>query len=152
MIDHSKELTPQLAALGFNSVDNVLLITDSTQLLIDQVATITKPWGKVCGLVRPDAPLVFAAFWVTSFFHLLKSKVKSIDYHQVLMFTRPMFQTPDIDNQHEQLEHVREFVNRKIIVPHVGKVFDSFKHLKEALEIQQSGKAIGKIVIKAKFD
>jgi NADPH:quinone reductase-like Zn-dependent oxidoreductase len=65
------------------------------------------------------------------------------------MFTRSLFQTPDMIAQHRLLTEVAELVDAGVIrttfAEHFGKI--NAQNLKRAHELIESGKARGKIVL-----
>ncbi|HSV32147.1 MAG TPA: zinc-binding dehydrogenase [Atribacteraceae bacterium] len=73
---------------------------------------------------------------------------KSLSLHWELMFTRPLFQTPDMIAQHRLLNEIANLVNNGVLkttfYEHYGTV--NAYNLKRAYAVIESGKAIGKIV------
>ena len=65
------------------------------------------------------------------------------------MFARPMFQTPDIAKQHELLNRVSELVDQGVLISTVTNRLGalSVETLKNAHELQESGRVIGKNVL-----
>ena len=65
------------------------------------------------------------------------------------MFTRPMFETDDIEIQHQLLNRVADMLDQGILMStvnkHAGELSDA--NLKAAHEFQESGAAIGKTVL-----
>ncbi|MEO0854180.1 MAG: zinc-binding alcohol dehydrogenase family protein [Cyanobacteria bacterium J06648_11] len=77
----------------------------------------------------------------------LKPKALSISWE--FMFARSMFQTEDVDEQHTLLSEVADLLDNGTLMPtinrHSGTL--SVETLRNAHEIQESGKAIGKTVL-----
>jgi NADPH:quinone reductase-like Zn-dependent oxidoreductase len=76
-------------------------------------------------------------------------KPKSISLHWELMYTRSMYQTPDMIEQHDILVHVAELVDagvlRTTLADHFGTI--NAANLRRAHALIESGKARGKIVL-----
>ena len=65
------------------------------------------------------------------------------------MFTRSMFQTEDMDVQHDLLNRVADLLDEGTLIPTVNKHGGtlSVANLRNAHEHQESGTAIGKTVL-----
>jgi NADPH:quinone reductase-like Zn-dependent oxidoreductase len=76
-------------------------------------------------------------------------KRKSVSLHWELMFTRPLFETPDMMAQHQLLSEVAELVDAGVIRTTVGDHFGRINadNLKRAHALIESGKTKGKIVL-----
>jgi NADPH:quinone reductase-like Zn-dependent oxidoreductase len=76
-------------------------------------------------------------------------KPKSISLHWELMYTRSMYQTPDMIEQHNILVRVAELVDagvlRTTLADHFGTI--NAANLRRAHALLESGKARGKIVL-----
>ncbi len=99
--------------------------------------TIIAPQGKF-GLI--DDPKVLDVI-------LLKSKAVSL--HWESMFTRAVFQTPDMIAQHRLLNEVSALVDAGLIVTTVAKEMSPINaaNLRAAHEQIESGTTIGKVVL-----
>lgn len=135
VVDHHASLVEQLGELKLQP-DYVVSLTH-TDKHINQIVEVIKPQGKF-GLI--DDPETFDI-------KLLKRK--SLSLHWELMFTRAIYTTEDMINQHKILNDVTDMVD-------VGKlrttISDSFgtinaQNLKRAHALVESGKARGKIVL-----
>ena len=77
-------------------------------------------------------------------------KSKSMTFSWEFMFTRSMFETDDIEKQHILLNRVSELLDNgtlmSTVTHHLGTI--STDTLKKAHELQESGKVIGKHVLK----
>ena len=74
---------------------------------------------------------------------------KSISLHRELMFTRSLFQTPDMDQQGQLLQLVAELVDagriRTTAHTHLGTI--NAENLRKAHALLESGRAQGKVVL-----
>lgn len=136
VVDHSQPLAPQLAALDAAEVDLVASLTHTDQHYTQLVAAL-KPQGRL-GLIDDPAAL-----------DVLPLKRKSISLHWELMFTRSLYQTPDMLRQHEILERVAALVDdgtlRSTMNEHYGVI--SAANLRRAHALIESGRARGKVVL-----
>lgn len=98
VIDHSRALAPQVAALGAPPVGYVFGITGTDSHWLD-IAEIVAPQGKV-GLIDDPEPV-----------DLRLVKLKSVSVHWENMFTRSVFETADIDRQGLLLARVSQMVD-----------------------------------------
>ncbi|MEH6437045.1 zinc-binding alcohol dehydrogenase family protein [Massilia sp. DD77] len=135
-IDHTRPMGPQLAALGLEAVDIVISLTHTDQHYPDIVEMLA-PQGQFALI---DDPATLDA---------MPLKRKSISLHWELMFTRSMFQTPDMIRQHELLERVARMVEqgelKTTLSEHFGAV--DAANMRRAHALVESGKAHGKIVL-----
>ena len=136
VIDHTKDLNTQIESLSLEKPTYVFS-TNHTETYIEQIIELIAPQGKL-GLI--DDP---------SSFDIMPFKRKSVSIHWELMFTRSMFTTSDIDEQHKILKEVTQLVdNREIkstLNQHLGKI--NANNLKQAHMLLESGNAKGKIVL-----
>lgn len=98
VVDHAKPIAEQVAALGLGAPAFVFSTTQ-TDLHLDQIVELIAPQGRF-GLI--DDPKVL---------NILPFKRKSVSIHWELMFTRSIFQTPDMDRQAELLDEVARLVD-----------------------------------------
>ena len=74
---------------------------------------------------------------------------KSVSIHFELMFTRPLFQTADIEAQHRLLNEVAELVDsgrvRSTMRENYGRI--DAANLMRAMRFLKTGSAIGKVVL-----
>jgi NADPH2:quinone reductase len=139
VIDHRKPLAAELTAIGFPAVDIVLALT-ATQQHAAQIGQAIAPQGHL-GLIEGAGAL--EAFDAAQLFS------KSIGIHLELMFTRAMFATFDLIEQHRLLAEVADLVDKGVIRSTLGEVVGPIdaKHLLKAHALIESGKAVGKLVL-----
>lgn len=136
VIDHSKPLDPQLAALGLPEVDIILSLT-GTAGHAAVLPEIIAPEGRI-GVI--DDPGVF---------DVMPFKRKAVSIHWESMFTRPIFGTPTLGEQHRILNEVSALVDAGRIRSTLVKTLSPIDaaNLREAHRLVESGRTIGKIVI-----
>jgi NADPH:quinone reductase-like Zn-dependent oxidoreductase len=139
VINHHHPLKEELANISIDGVDCVLCC-NSIELYVPQFADIVRPQGKICSIIRmnQDQPLQINALMY-----------KSIGFEWELMFTRPMFQTEDMQTQHDILQRVSSLVDRGTIVTTLRERFGPLnaENLKRAHARIESGAMIGKLVL-----
>ncbi|MCY1267142.1 Zinc-type alcohol dehydrogenase-like protein [compost metagenome] len=136
VLDHSKPLAEELRRAGLPSVTHVASLTQTDQHL-DQLVEALAPQGRL-GLIDDPAAL-----------DVTKLKRKSLSLHWEFMYTRSMFQTADILEQHRLLERVGQLIDTGVLKTTVGEHFGSINaaNLRRAHALLESGKAKGKIVL-----
>ncbi|MCQ5178152.1 zinc-binding dehydrogenase, partial [Faecalibacterium prausnitzii] len=74
---------------------------------------------------------------------------KSLSLHWELMFTRSLYQTADMIEQHRLLERVSDLVDAGVLKTTLGEHFGTINaaNLRRAHALLESGKAKGKIVL-----
>ncbi|MBU0583287.1 MAG: zinc-binding alcohol dehydrogenase family protein [Alphaproteobacteria bacterium] len=136
VIDHSKPLPPQVEALGLGQPGYVFS-TNRTDLYIGQVAELIAPQGRF-GLIDDPDTLDVSPF-----------KRKSVSTHWELMYTRSLFQTPDMGKQGEILNEVAALLDagkiRSTATDVLGAV--TAANLKRAHAQLETGTAHGKLVL-----
>jgi NADPH:quinone reductase len=137
VLDHRNPLKPQLEAHGITEVDAIFNTADTAGYW-EQMAALIKPFGHICSIVESKEPL-----------DLTLLMMKSASFSWELMFTRSMFQTPDMARQGEILNEVATWFDQGRLVSTVGKIFEpiSGENLREAHALLESGKTVGKVVL-----
>ncbi len=136
VINH-RDLKSELESIGHEHVDYVLDFVDINAYW-DTIAEIIKPQGHIVSITGSDAPL-----------NLSILKTKSVTLSWEFMYTRSMFQTHDMAVQHEILNRVAELLDDGTLKTTLTTTLQglSANTLKQAHELQESGKTIGKTVI-----
>lgn len=136
VIDHSQPLLAQLQQLGIQQVDHVASLTH-TDLHYDQLIEALAPQGQLA-LIDDPAQL-----------DVVKLKRKSLSLHWEFMYTRSLFETPDMQAQHALLEQVAQLIDAGTLHTTLGEHFGSINasNLRRAHTLLESGKARGKIVL-----
>lgn len=136
VIDHHKPLDEELARIGHPEVNYVAGLTASDQYL-PLFPKIVAAQGHIALIDDPAT------------FDIVPLKRKAITVAWELMFTRSIFQTEDMIEQHKLLEEVAHLVDTGVLK---STLTDTLKpinaaNLKRVHEIVESGKAIGKTVL-----
>jgi zinc-binding alcohol dehydrogenase family protein len=136
VIDHSKPMADQIAALKIGAPAFVFSTTQTDRHFDDIVALIA-PQGRF-GLIDDPEKLDVMSF-----------KRKAVSTHWELMFTRAMFETPDMGEQGKLLDTVAALVEDGDITTTVTEVLKPINaaNLKLAHTRIESGKTKGKIVL-----
>ncbi len=136
VIDYQGDIPAQLSALGFRAVDFIFSTNASDQHWPAMVRAI-RPQGRI-GLIDDPAPI-----------DVRDLKQKSVSLHWEAMFTRGLFETPDMIEQQRILERIAaladEGVLQTILAEHLGRI--SAANLILAHRRIESGKMRGKIVL-----
>ena len=136
VIDHSKPLSEELQRAGHPEVDYIFAVTASDKHW-PQLAAAVKPQGRICMIDDP----------ATLDVKLLKGKSAGLIWES--MFTRSVFQTADMQAQHDLLEEVAALVDEGLIRTTLSGTFGRLgaADLKRAHAQIESGTTIGKIVL-----
>ncbi len=136
VVDHTGDLAAQVASLGAPPVSCIASLTQTEQHFAN-IAQIVVPQGRIALIDDPGLIDV----------RLLKQK--SVSLHWEFMFTRSMFQTPDMIRQHELLNTVADLVDngrlRTTVREHFAAI--SAQNLLKAHRLLESGRSSGKIVL-----
>jgi NADPH2:quinone reductase len=137
IIDHFGDMPKQLKAAGFENVDYVLMFND-TDKHFPAVAEMIAPQGGICTIVENAQPVPV---------ELLKAK--SAAFHWEFMFTRAMFGTPDMIEQHKLLTEVARLIDAGTIKTTLGRDLGKINaaNVREAHRLLEEGRAIGKLAL-----
>jgi alcohol dehydrogenase len=136
-LNHFGDMEGELAEKNIDQPHYIFCLND-TDLHFPAMARLIAPQGMICSVVG------------TSEKHNLDLlKEKSAGFVWEFMFTRPMYQTPDMMRQHELLNDIAGLVD-------AGKIKTTFKeklgtisaeNIREAHRLLETGRTIGKIVL-----
>ncbi|GGI17240.1 zinc-binding alcohol dehydrogenase family protein [Oxalicibacterium faecigallinarum] len=136
VIDHTQPLSAELRKIGFENVKYVASL-NQTDLHYDEIVKLIAPQGH---LALIDDPASLDA---------MPLKRKSASLHWEFMFARSMFETPDMQKQHDLLNEVASLIDlgtlRTTLAEHYGTI--NAKNLKRAHALIESNQAKGKIVL-----
>ena len=136
VIDHHKGLAAELKRIGIPQVQYIAALTATDKHLADY-AEIVAPQGRIAVIDDP------ATLDVVPF------KRKAVSVHWEFMFTRAVFETPDMIAQHQLLNEVSALVDSGVLkttmTENLGRI--DAAALKRAHALLESGKSIGKVVL-----
>ena len=129
--EHSKK------EIGVPEVDYVLCFSN-LEPHFAEFAVLVKPQGAIAGIVSSKTPL-----------DLTTLMQKSVTFHWELMFTRSMFGTPDMIEQHRILDEVAALIDSGVLQTtmkqNLGKI--NAANLRRAHQLLEGGRTIGKLVL-----
>lgn len=135
VVDHKGDIPAQLKALGVKP--RYVFSTNTTARNWEQIVASVAPQGAIV-LIESQAPI-----------DARQLMPKSVSLHWELMFTRPMFGTPDMIEQHRLLDAVADLVDhgriRHTMTRNLGPM--TAAKLREAHALVESGTMIGKVVL-----
>lgn len=136
VIDHSQPLAAALQRVSIADVTHVASLTH-TDLHLPQIVEALQPQGRLA-LIDDPASLDIS---------LLKRK--SLSLHWEFMYTRSLYQTPDMIAQHQLLNRVAELIDSGVLKTTLGEHYGTINaaNLRRAHAFIESGKAKGKIVL-----
>ncbi|MGO7021374.1 zinc-binding alcohol dehydrogenase family protein [Rhizobium leguminosarum] len=136
VVDHSRPIAPQVAALGIGAPGFIFSTTNTDSHIGDIVEAIA-PQGRFALIDDPKT------------LDIVPFKRKAVSVHWELMFTRPLYGTPDMIEQHKLLNKISELVDagkiRTTLSEIVGPINAS--NLKTAHAMVESGRMRGKAVL-----
>ncbi len=137
VVNH-QDLINEIRNEGFQFVDFILDFVD-TSFYWDSMAELIKPQGHIASITGSSIPLL-----------LNKLKSKSVSFSWELMYTRSMFQTEDMIQQHHILNQVADLLDEGVLVGTLKETLHGLSAdvLKKAHKQLESGKTIGKLAIK----
>lgn len=136
VVDHARPLAAEVSALGVGAPAFVFSTT-ATDRHMAAVAELIAPQGR-WALIDDPGVVDIAPF-----------KRKSISTHWEFMFTRPVFETADIDAQGALLDEVSRLVDAGVLRTTLGDHFGTISaaNLRRAHALIERGAARGKIVL-----
>ena len=142
VIDHALPLRDELRRIGVAEVDYVASLTHTDQHY-DAIVEALRPQGRLGLIDDPATPL-----------DVMKLKRKALSLHWEMMFTRPVFETPDMIEQHRLLNAVAGLIDAGTLKTTLGEHFGRIDaaNLRRAHALIESGKARGKIVLEGFAD
>lgn len=136
VINHHQPLAEQLRALGIDTVKYVASLTH-TDSYYTQLIEVLAPQGKLALIDDPET------------LDAMPLKRKAISLHWELMFTRSLFETPDMQRQHEILQRISQLIDDGTLQTTAGEHLGSINaaNLRKAHALIESGRARGKLVL-----
>ena len=139
VIDHGADLAPQLAAHGLRTVDYILCLT-APDHYFSTMARLIAPQGHICALVESAGALP-----------MNELRAKSASFSWEGMFTRSLYNTHDMIEQHHILNRVAGLVDSGHLRHTAQKVFHPIDadNLRQAHALVEAGGIVGKVVLSA---
>ena len=136
VVNHRNPLDQELSAIDIPAVDYILCL-NSTGQHWPAMAEVIRPQGKICSIVDTTAVDL----------NLLKSK--SVTFVWEFMFTRTMYQTPDMIEQQCLLNAISMLVDSGELETTLGNVIQPInaENLRKAHAMIEQGHSIGKRVL-----
>ena len=133
----AQPLKPQLDALGLTDVDNVAVFNDTDQHW-DAAVEIVRPQGTIGLIVENTKPLDQSV-----------AKAKSVKLAWEMMFTRAMYKTPDMIEQHKLLNKVSAWIDDGTLRTTANEAMTPINaaNLRKAHKALEDGSVIGKITL-----
>lgn len=138
IINHRNKLSEEIAKQHLSEPDYIISL-NATEQHQDEIVKIIKPQGKFGFIDDPKT------------FNVMPFKIKAVSTHIELMFTRSLFQTADMIEQHHILNEVSKMIDKGLIKTTLGAHFGKItaENLRKAHALLESQKAKGKIVLEA---
>ncbi|PUA42966.1 zinc-binding alcohol dehydrogenase family protein [Pseudomonas protegens] len=136
VVDHRQPLSAELKRIGIHQVTHVASLTQ-TDAHLDELVEALAPQGKLALIDDPKS------------LDVTKLKRKSLSLHWEFMYTRSLFETADMQEQHVLLNKVAELIDAGTLKTTLGEHFGQINaaNLRRAHAVLESGTAKGKIVL-----
>jgi len=137
IVDHGRDLVAGVRALGHQWMDYVVCFND-TDRHFPAMAELIRPQGTVLTIVEHKAALPV---------ELLKSKSAALAFE--FMFTRSMYQTPDMAEQGRMLDKLAALVDAGMIRSTANQTLGPIDAatLRKAHALVEDGHVVGKLVL-----
>ncbi|MFK8033738.1 MAG: zinc-binding alcohol dehydrogenase family protein [Hyphomicrobiales bacterium] len=136
VVNHRKPMEEQVRALGFEHVDYIAIFNDMRHW--ETAVELIRPQGAIVTIDDTDLPMPMQ--------HM---KTKAASLHWELMFTRAMFKTPDMVEQHRLLNYVANEIDAGRIRSTLNEIFTPINasNMRAAHALVETGNARGKVVV-----
>ena len=137
IINHHEPFAAEFKRIGAGEVDYIFCL-NSTEKHIQNMADVIKPQGKLCTIVETKGPVNINPF-----------QRKSVAFCWELMFTRPMFETPDMEAQHDLLNEAASLLESGALRTTHTRSFGPLnaENLRKAHAAIEQGDSIGKLTL-----
>jgi NADPH2:quinone reductase len=137
VVNHN-DLVNEVRAAGFKEVDYIVDFVNA-EYYWDTFVELIKPQGHIASITALTKPI-----------ELMKLRAKSVSFSWESMFTRSTYETSDMIEQGRILNEISNLLDNSIIKTTLKKVLLGMttENFKEAHQLLESGKSIGKIAIK----
>jgi len=136
IVNHRNPLSEEFAAKNLSEVNYVVSLNNTEQHL-PEIEKVVKPQGQFALIDDPET------------LNIVPFKNKSVSVHWELMFTRSLFKTDDMQEQHVILNNVATMIDqgqiKTTVGEHLGKI--NAANLRKAHQHLESQTAKGKVVL-----
>lgn len=141
VIDHRQPLPEQVSALSVPPVTHIAALSNTAD-----------HWGELAELIAPQGRLAIITDHDT--LDAVPFKAKSVSLHWEMVFTRPLFGTPDMVAQHRTLDEVAALVDACVLRSTANRVLYPLgaARLREAHRLVENGGMVGKVVVARSAD
>ncbi|MEZ7505498.1 zinc-binding alcohol dehydrogenase family protein [Flavobacterium sp. Arc2] len=136
VINHRNKLSEEFEKYNLPAPDYIVSL-NGTEEHAEEIVKVIKAQGKFGFIDDPKS------------FNVMPFKHKAVSTHIEFMFTRSMFQTADIQQQHNILNEASKLIDAGVIKTTLGENFGTInaENLRKAHAFLETGKAKGKIVL-----
>lgn len=136
VVNHRKPMAEQVRALGFEHVDYIAIFNDMRHW--ETAVELIRPQGAIVTIDDTNLPMP-----------MQQMKTKAASLHWELMFTRAMFKTPDMVEQHKLLNYVASEIDAGRIRTTLNEIFTPINasNIRAAHALVETGNARGKVVV-----
>lgn len=137
VVNHQQDVVQELRAQNIHYVDYIFCLNTTTKHW-PAMSELIAPQGRICSIVEPEASIDL---------NTLKSKSASFVWE--FMFTRSMYKTADMIEQHNILNRIADLIDAQKIKTSLNKTLSPInaENLRAAHAEIEAGKTIGKIVL-----
>ncbi len=138
VVNHREPMVEQVRALGFQHVDHIAIFNDMRHW--ETAVELIRPQGGIVTIDDTDLPMPMEGM-----------KLKAASLHWEFMFTRSMFETPDMIEQHNLLNYVAAEIDAGRIRTTLDKVLTPInaQNIRAAHALIETGQAKGKVVVES---
>ena len=135
--NHQQDFVKELREQNIQYVDYIFCL-NTTAKHWAAMAELIAPQGSICSIVEPESAIDLNAL-----------KSKSANFVWEFMFTRSMYKTADMIEQHHILNRIADLIDAKKIKTSLSKTLSPInaENLRAAHAEIEAGKTIGKIVL-----
>ena len=138
VVNHRESMVDQVRKLGLQHVDYIAIFNDMRHW--ETAVELIRPQGAIVTIDNTDVPMPMGGM-----------KTKAASLHWEFMFTRAMFETPDMIEQHKLLNYVANEIDAGRIRTTLNEVLSPINadNIRAAHALIETGQAKGKIVVES---